>query len=154
MCSLQAYATWEQTFWEHGILSYEFLCTLFSPMWTQTLRVHDVLQKSYSNWSILWNWGTISRGNVCAVLFHRPEQGVVWAGRVHTGDLLNSTPDSMALWPLVEDNFVFVSSRIGVRRTMCLAHYPPRFLFPLPFLPNVFQQHTGSHLQCKAIWPQ
>lgn len=53
------------------------------------------------------------------------KHGVVWAGRVHTGALLNCTPDSMALQPPVEDNFASVSSRKGVHLTMCLAHYPP-----------------------------
>lgn len=62
-------------------------------------------------------------------------------------DLSNSTQDSMALWIPVEDNFLSVSSGIGVLHWTVSLEPVPIPLLSTSIPPKyLFQQHIGCHL--------
>lgn len=102
------------------------------------------IHNSCSNWSILWNWGTIQGKCLCR---HFMSLVLYVTGECRLGDLSNSTQHCMALWLSVEDSFLSIPSGIGVLHWTVSLEPVPIPLLSTPFPPKCqFQLHTGGHL--------
>lgn len=137
MCSLQTYAISKQTFGEHEMLSLritlDIIFSKVSPNPTRNASFKNPVQTGAS-------YETEERfpGKILVQTYSMSLAQVLYVtGGCRPGDLSNSTQDSMALRPPAEDNFVSISSGIGVLRWAVS-------LEPLSLLPNVYFNSTQA----------